>query len=98
MKVIYKYQVEVGYNALNLPKDSVVVHFGNQDNKLCVWVLLDEDNPLELYEVHIVGTGWLRVQEDWKFLGTVQQGSFVWHAFLVKDTLTEEILERHDGI
>jgi hypothetical protein len=95
MKVIYKYYVEVGYNALSLPKDSVIVHFGSQNNKLTIWVLLDEDNPLEYYELHIVGTGWLRIQDGWKYLGTVQQGEFVWHAFLVKDELTKEILERH---
>ena len=100
-KVIYKYTVEVGYNTLYLPKDSIILHLGDQKGSLTLWVLLDLDEVLtELHEIYIVGTGWSDIQDSWKYLGTVQQGSLVWHAFYIKysDKLTEEILERHDGI
>lgn len=57
------------------------VSVGLQDGKICVWYEvrpLNEDQDLVLYSV---GTGFGKVPDSARFIGTVIEGSYVWHIY-----------------
>lgn len=51
---------------------------------VCLWAMVDTSKPPERRHIEIIGTG-NPVPDDKglerKFIGTVQQGPFVWHIF-----------------
>jgi hypothetical protein len=78
--VIYKYPLNLHErNTLLLPP-AVPVHFEVQDGQLCLWVR-QMTNPALVQAQRtflIVGTGHPFPQR-YLYLGTCQQGPFVWH-------------------
>lgn len=97
VQTIFKQEVGVGVNRLAVSRGSKFLAFGvEQDGQLVVWYLVpDAHDLLEEQVVHVVGTGWilgpdtdLEVTSMTQYIGTVQQGRYVWHAFT---NLKEEI-------
>lgn len=66
-----------------MPRGALVLHLGNQNGKLCVWVLVDdpEVTPAEMRVFYVVGTGNPVPERAGLHLGTVQIGPGVWHVF-----------------
>ncbi len=85
MKKIYKYSLpKHGLNVIRMPKDSAILHVGAQGQMLCMWAPVNEDCELSFRSFYVVATG-ESVDDDLQYIGTIQEGSFVWHVFeLVK--------------
>jgi hypothetical protein len=85
MKTIYKYPIEViGRQAILLPKYAEVlcVQIDNKNGDPHIWCLVETENPLELVEFIIFGTGQeITNKEAMRYIGTFQQSVFVWHLF-----------------
>lgn len=86
MKTIYKYpitssQSPVSVCTIRVSKNSKPLSIQIQNNWICVWSLVDTEEPLVLREFLIVGTGHLIPEEGATYLGSVQQPPFVWHVF-----------------
>jgi hypothetical protein len=89
MLTIHKFPVEGGTfreTTIPMPEDARVIHFGTQENLMFFWVLLNLDKPSVERRFHVVGTGW-ELHGVNEYIGTIQVGSFVWHAFEVKEVV-----------
>lgn len=85
-KTIWKYTLQVGKNEIPMPTGAQILTAQGQDNKLCIWCIVNELEHTDMYEVRkiiVFGTGHLLPPavdvSDW--IATVQAGSFVWHVF-----------------
>ncbi len=82
MRAIWKFTLKVaGRQGVSVPRDAVPLSAQMQDDTLCVWCLVDPKAKSETVTVAIVGTGHAFDPTGWEFVGTVQQGAFVWHVF-----------------
>lgn len=53
-----------------------------QNGQPCVWAIVDPDKQPKKYKISIIGTGWeCRRIDASKYIGTVQDGMYVWHCF-----------------
>ena len=82
MKTIWKYALEsLRPQEITLRKNAEILSAQFQNEKLCLWVLLDTGEIEETYRIHIIGTGFnINVKLDY-YIGTVQQDPYVWHVF-----------------
>lgn len=83
MKTIFKYPLDVvDTQVIKLPKGADPFTAQFQSDQLCIWAAVDTDAELEDREFRIIGTGQpLDLSGVFRYLSTVQQGSFVWHIF-----------------
>lgn len=87
MKTIYKYQIQLeDYFELKLPKNARILHFGLQDEKTFIWVLIDtKENRYDTRAFRLAGTGH-PIQDninDLLFIGTIiyDKKKLVFHLF-----------------
>lgn len=84
MKTIYKYPLILeGRQTLALPLmffTPLDVQF--QGDQLCLWALVEPDSQTFTVDIYIYGTGQTIPGLPGEYLGTVQQGQFVWHVFM----------------
>ena len=70
---------------LDLPEESQVLSVGAQGDFICLWVLVDPDNPKTPRTFRFYGTGWDIKEsiENLFYIGTVQMPytGFVFHVF-----------------
>lgn len=83
---IFKYPVNPGYNSIEMVQKSELLSVGlDPQGRICIWAkheLKLESGLSEEREILILGTGNPSdLPEEFKFLGTVQDGPFMWHAF-----------------
>ncbi len=84
---IWKYRIPYVFGTENkviMPKDSLVVHVGSQQNDVFVWAIIQPDKPGEERFFHLYSTGEEIVEEKGKrqiYVGTAQVGDYVWHVF-----------------
>lgn len=83
MKTIWKFNLQLkDEQTVKMPKDSYVVHLGEQSGRLCLWAFCDTEAPLEDRTFRIYGTGHeIKDGEGFLHCGTVIAGSFVWHIY-----------------
>lgn len=84
--VIYKYELPPtpGNHVVSLPDLSRVLSFGNQNNKLSIWAVVNPDNELVERSFHLHWTGQalpLSTLVEDTFIGTTQVGPLVFHLF-----------------
>jgi hypothetical protein len=53
----------------------------------CIWAKVSPENELEKRQFLVVGTGHTFDDTDMVYIGTYQDGPFVWHLFEVKTNL-----------
>lgn len=86
MKVIYKYPLMVAdVQEIMLPEHGDFLDVQCQHDKICMWAVVDTDEPLAKRTVYIVPTGGeFKLPAGVLYLGTVQmlRGTFVWHVFM----------------
>ncbi|QDP50485.1 MAG: hypothetical protein Unbinned6284contig1001_41 [Prokaryotic dsDNA virus sp.] len=82
MSVIYKY-VLTPECSIDMPKGAKILHLGNQNEQICLWVNANQANEPERRHFTIVGTGITFDDESLNYIGTVQLHGreFVFHAF-----------------
>lgn len=85
MKQIFKYVIyrPMDEVTLFLPMGHEILSAGiDRQDLVCVWVIVDPDAPPEPRKIFVRGTGHpLGDAEGHKFIGTVKDGSFMWHIF-----------------
>lgn len=94
MKTIWKYPLDLtDRTELMIPKGAEVLTAQVQEQKLCIWILVDSDAETEVRTFAIYGVGNpipaldLRTNSR-KYIATVQELPFVWHVFeIVKENL-----------
>lgn len=82
---VLKYKVEADARGTRLPLAYRVLHVGQQDGVICVWVLADDTldpspGPEHFVTYKVYGTGW-NVPGDEAYVGTVQIEDLAWHVF-----------------
>jgi len=86
MKLVFKYILTVGtLNTISAPEDAHILHFGNQHEIPCVWMLVDDTKTYMNYSLRVVGTGEILHENFLDHIGTASfsGGSEVYHCFLV---------------
>jgi hypothetical protein len=83
MKVIYKYILDVNREqSLELSIDSEILSVQMQGGNLCLWAMVNEELPKVKRNIHIYGTGITIHEDNLQYVGTVQDGDYVWHVFI----------------
>lgn len=84
-KTIYKYVLELGEQFVKMPIGSVPldVQVDAKNGAITLWALVDPQAELQEVRFDVVGTGHSLPDSCSPnfYLGTVQQGPFVWHVF-----------------
>lgn len=88
MKTIYKYDLPNVTNTkfiLSLPKGAKFLCVQTQRDKPKMWFIINPDKPVEQVVFRVIGTG-IDIEDNFndEYLGTFQEGPFVWHLFKCK--------------
>jgi|WetSurMetagenome_2_1015567.scaffolds.fasta_scaffold144668_5 hypothetical protein len=79
---IYKYSLELALSPIvTMPKGAEVLSVGVQHDIIVLWAKVDPMAANRWYQFYVVGTGY-DAPDNAKYIGTVQQGPFVWHIFM----------------
>ena len=88
MNVIYKYPLTLSdEQTVKMPVRGAILSVQKQGHQLCLWVFHDlynvECGQKEVRTFRVIGTGiqFEEFQDELRFIGTVQDGPFVWHIF-----------------
>ena len=86
--IIWKYKLELGTTKLSLPKDSKVLNTVQMQNgSIVIWALINEEekdvSKNIIAEFKVVGTGqYTDINlDEYDYIGTIQDNSFVAHVF-----------------
>lgn len=71
--------------SIEMPAGAQVLTLQMQGGIPCLWALIDESMPKQERHFKVVGTGWLLDDDPGMYIGTFQDGSFVWHVFEVEE-------------
>ncbi len=83
MRKIFKYTLELiaeGKLATYVGFRPLCVQM--QNGQICCWAEVDDSRPKGEAKVTIVGTGHEVPPNAGQYVGTVQQGMFVWHIYM----------------
>lgn len=65
-----------------MPQGARILSVQDQRGRLCIWAQVDDSKPKVARHFQIVDTGDPRTDmHRLTFIGSVQQGPFVWHVF-----------------
>lgn len=71
-----EYRIEV-----SAPWGSKPIAVATQNGFVCVWFECDPEAEMDSFALYCVGTGFGKVNEKRKYLGTVIDGDYVWHFY-----------------
>ena len=80
-KQIWKYSLE---NIIEMPKGAEILTIDIQNGQMFnaqMWVKVDTENEMEKRMFEVIGTGQNFDDTNKKYVGTYQDGPFVWHVF-----------------
>lgn len=85
-KTIWKFEIKTDKGNIEMPKDAEILSIQEQNNKPCIWALVNPDNETEERYFELFGTGHdvpcgMGIERN--FIGTFQLsgGVFVFHVF-----------------
>ena len=86
MWTVYKYKLEAtDLQIVQLPAGAQLLTVQKNGGEMCLWALVDTDQPLLGRKIRIVGTGNKIAEAPGVYLATVQMenewGTLVWHVF-----------------
>lgn len=83
MKTIYKYPLAlIDDQEIMMPGKPTLFKVGlDPAGELCVWALVEPTHVQKPQRFFVVGTGHSVPCAAYIWVGTVQQGSFMWHVF-----------------
>jgi hypothetical protein len=85
MRSIFKYEVPLAdYFSLEMPAGADILTIQVQNERPCLWAIVDKDAPMKTRRFATYGTGWELPPEEFlgKYAGTVQRNfGLVWHIF-----------------
>jgi len=89
MKTIWKFEIELTDNQnVMMPMEAKILTVQIQHGKVCVWAIVDPEQPLERRYFYLRGTGHPSDgMDEMQYVGTVQdrQGFLIWHIFTEKE-------------
>ena len=80
-KQIWKYSLE---NIIEMPKGAEILTIDIQNGQMFnaqMWVKVNTENEMEKRMFEVIGTGQNFDDTNKKYIGTYQEGPFVWHVF-----------------
>ncbi len=80
-KQIWKYKLDGVVNDIQIPMEAKVLTVQVQNEVPHIWVLVSPENEVETRKFMVVGTGHPFDDTSMKYIGTFQDGPFVWHLF-----------------
>jgi hypothetical protein len=93
---VYKYEIKIeDFFELYLPKDAKLLTIQTQNDKPCVWFLVNPEAEKEKRYFRLAGTGHeieKEFEHQLEYAGTFQLGSFVGHLFEI--LTSEKVLVR----
>ena len=78
---VWKYIVDFGRFQLDLPVDAEILTLQMQDGRPRLWVLVQPHNRNETRHFQMLTTGSHNAPISRRYIGTVQDGLYVWHLF-----------------
>lgn len=88
MKTVWKFPVQMNSSKNDLfrvefdgPYGARPISVGLQGGATVLWAEVDTEHEIQRQHVYIVGTGHGIVPDHCRFVGTVQQGPYVWHVY-----------------
>ncbi len=82
MKTVWKKVLaKTDEQVIKLPSGSKILDVQVQDNNWCLWFLCNPAAPLEERRIFIHGTGHEVDSRTFSYIGTFQDGAYVWHVF-----------------
>jgi hypothetical protein len=81
---IWKYKLRItDEQSIEMPTGAQFLSVQFQDGDLCMWALVDLDEPMHRHRFYVVGTGNPMPRGATYHIGTVQQPGLhlVWHVF-----------------
>jgi len=83
-RAVWKYEVgPLAETEFEIPKDATILRVGNQGGLGCIWMLVDTTQPKVKRKFVSVGTGQKFDNTGLNYIGTWENGPFVWHLFEV---------------
>lgn len=79
-QTIWKFEVDVGENKLQLPQGARVIEFQSQNGRLYIWALVVRNAPGEERRMWVYGTGF-PIPSGCEYIATAHAPPFVWHLF-----------------
>ena len=79
---IFKYPLKLTENAIAIPRGARPLTVQVQNGVVCLWAMIDENEPTEIRTIVICNTGEYIQPFGWLYLGTVQINNYVGHVFL----------------
>jgi len=68
---------------ISMPADAELLQVQDQGGTITIWAVVEPKAARVMRRFRIVGTGHAFDVEPLEYLGTVQQGAYVWHVFEV---------------
>lgn len=82
-KRIWKYRLSLcEAQSFDVPFEFNVLCVQEQDAAICCWAEVSGEDAYQTATFTIVGTGHTVPMMAGKYIGTVQQGPYVWHVYL----------------
>lgn len=85
MNTIHKYQLDtIDFQQIDMPKGSEILCIQSQNERPCIWAIVDTNMPLKKRAFEIYGTGHpISDGLNRKYIGTyqLQNGALVFHCF-----------------
>lgn len=83
MKKIFKYDLSLRETQeFDVPGFCYFLSVHKQGDSICLWAMVDDFSVTQTAKIRIVGTGHpCDDVVEARFIGTVVDGSFVWHVF-----------------
>ena len=79
--LFYKRANEFGIGIVRMPKDRKILSVQVQNGNACIWAEVDPDSAREDVDFAIIPTGGSLSEAHPNYLGTFQQGAYVWHLY-----------------
>lgn len=82
MKTIYKYPLNLNCTFIT-GKIEKFLDVQIQNDVPVVWALINEELEEKEFGIYLYGTGWslIEVEPIENYIGTIQDGDYVWHCF-----------------
>lgn len=93
MTTIWKFPIDLSQGprvAIDMPMDAKILTLQVQNGVPCLWALVDPSAPIETKPFVVVGTGHEKPIHATAYVGTWQDGPFVWHLFAELQRATSE--------
>ncbi len=78
---IWKYSLLFPLSILSIPRGGKIVALQAQREHPCIWVEVDPEATTEARGFRVYGTGHEIPDEGVEYVGTYQDGAFVWHVY-----------------